>query len=174
MSVPELWAVKTFLKSLVSAAMSGVNEVFLEGLQLLLRVIGNEASAAQPVVHLPSATGTGVDVEDEVKAGPVLFMLPGVEGMASILEPLAKNLKYQTVCLQLGYDDMGHTIHDLAQSLLLVYITYCLSNPFTALTISAPSQRMLKLIFISEGRNSLFPIFYCLNQNYICTFCTCV
>jgi fatty acid synthase len=119
----------------VFAGLSDVNEVSLEGLQLLLRVLGDEASAAQPVVRLPSATGTGADVEDEVKAGPVLFMLPGVEGMASILEPLAKNLKYQTVCLQLGYTAMGHTIHDLAQSLLPVYIRDCLNNPFTALIV---------------------------------------
>jgi hypothetical protein len=164
MLIPEVRAVTTFMNSLVSPAVSSVNEVSLEGLQLLLRVIGNEASAAQPVVRLPSATGTGVDVEDEVKAGPVLFMLPGVEGMASIMEPLAKNLKYQTVCLQLGYNDRGHTIHDLAQSLLPVYITYCLSNPFTALTILAPSQRMLelnvlKLTLTSEGRSNLFPVF---------------
>jgi hypothetical protein len=163
----------------VFEAPSGVNVVRTEGLQLLLRLIGDETSAARPVVRLPSATGTGVDVEDEVKAGPVLFMLPGLEGVANVLEPLAKNLHYQTVCLQLGYSDMGHTIHDLAQSLLPVYITYCLSNPFTALTISAPSQRMLelnvlKLILISEGRNNLFPVFYSLNKNCICTVCTSV
>jgi hypothetical protein len=107
----------------VFAAASGDNEVHLEGLQLLLRVIGDETSVAQPVVRLPSATGVGSDVEDEVKAGPVLFMLPGVECMASILEPLAKNLKYQTICLQLDYSDMGHTIDYMAQSLLPVCIT---------------------------------------------------
>jgi hypothetical protein len=87
-------------------------------------VIGDEVSAARPVVLLPSASG----------AGPVLFMLPGVEGVACVLEPLAMNLKYQTVCLQLNYRDTGHTVHDMAQSLLPVCVTLLSNNGFTAFT----------------------------------------
>jgi len=94
------------------------NEVPLRPMQLLLRVCGNEASVTQPVVRLPSASGSGTDVEDDLKAGPILFMLPGLEGMASVLEPLARNLKYQTVCLQLGYSHIGQTVQDMAQALL--------------------------------------------------------
>jgi hypothetical protein len=105
-----------------------------EGLQLVLHVMGDKTSATQPVVRLPSAAGAGADVEDELKAGPILFMLPGAEGVASILGPLAKNLEYQTVCLQLNYRDMGQTIHDMAQSLLPVCIAHLSNNPFMALT----------------------------------------
>jgi hypothetical protein len=47
-------------------------------------------------------------------------MIPGVEGMGSILEPLAKNLKYQALCLQLGYTIVGDTAQDMAQALLPV------------------------------------------------------
>jgi hypothetical protein len=72
---------------------------------LLLRVTGDEASAVQPVVLLPSALGAAADAEDELKAGPIFFMLPGTEGAACVLEPLAKNLKYHTYCLQLNYGD---------------------------------------------------------------------
>jgi fatty acid synthase len=111
------------LKPVVFADASDDDEVHLEGLQLLLRVIGDETSTAEPIVRLPSVTGVGADVEDELKAGPVLFILPGVEGVASVLKPLAKNLKYQTVCLQLGYSDTGETVRDMAQSLLPVNIT---------------------------------------------------
>jgi hypothetical protein len=100
--------------------------------QLMLHMIGDETSPAQPVVCLPSATGAGTDVEDETKAGPILFMFPGGEGVACGLEHLAKNLEYQTVCLQLNYGDIGKTIHDMAQSLLPVYIAHLLNNPFTA------------------------------------------
>jgi hypothetical protein len=107
----------------VFAALSVDDEGPTEGLHLLLRVIGDEAAASQPVVHLPSAAGAGVDVEDELKAGPILFMLPGVEGAACVLEPLAKNLKYQTLCLQPEYSDIGQTIHDMAQSLLPVSVS---------------------------------------------------
>ena len=99
------------------------NEDPLLPMQLLLQVIGDEASVTQPVVRLPSACGSGTDVEDGLKAGPILFMLPGLDCTAVILEPLARNLKYQTVCLQLGYNHLGQTVQDMAQSLLPVQIT---------------------------------------------------
>ena len=99
------------------------NEDTLLPVQLLLQVIGDEASFTQPVVRLPSACGSGTDVEDCLKAGPILFMLPGLDGTAVILEPLARNLKYQTVCLQLGYSHLGQTVQDMAQPLLPVQIT---------------------------------------------------
>jgi hypothetical protein len=89
----------------------------------MLRACGDKASVTQPVVRLPSASGSGRDVEDDLKAGPILFMLPGLESVASVLEPLARNLKYQTVCLQLGYSHMGQTVQDTAQALLPVQIT---------------------------------------------------
>lgn len=100
--------------------MPCVNEVPLQGLELLLRAIGDEETTVHPVLHLPSAFGTGKHVEDVAKAGPILFMIPGVEGMGSILEPLARNLKYQTLCLQLGYSNAGDTAQDMAQALLPV------------------------------------------------------
>ncbi|PNF15443.1 hypothetical protein B7P43_G18126 [Cryptotermes secundus] len=113
-----------------SQALS-VDDGPIEGLQLLLHVTGDEASAAQPVVHLPSAAGAEPDTADDVKAGPLLFMLTGAEGVACILEPLAKNLKYQIVCLQLNYRDIGQTIQDIAQSLVPVCLAHLLNNPFT-------------------------------------------
>jgi hypothetical protein len=97
--------------------------VLLQPIQFLLRLYGNEASVTQSVVQLPSASGSGADVEDDLKTGPILFMLPGLEGMAINLEPLARNLKYQTVCLQLGYSHMGQTVQDMVHSLLPVQIT---------------------------------------------------
>jgi fatty acid synthase len=98
------------------------NAVPLQPIQLLLQLCGDETSVTEPVVRLPSASGSGTDVEDDLKAGPILFMLPGLEGMASILEPLARNLNYQTICLQLGYSNLGQTVQDMAQALLPVQI----------------------------------------------------
>jgi hypothetical protein len=119
----------------VFAARSVDDDGTSEGLHLLLRVTGDGESAVEPVVLLLSAIGPGADVEcgspsstsganveDGLKAGPILFMLPGVEGEACILEPLAKNLRYQTLCLQLNYGDIGQTVHYMAQSLLPVCI----------------------------------------------------
>ena len=112
-----------FLKCVMFVDQSVDNAVPLQTMQLLLRVCGDDASCTQPVVRLPSAFGSGTDVEDDLKAGPILFMLPGLEGTASILEPLARNLNYQTVCLQLGYSHLGQTVQDMAQALLPVQIT---------------------------------------------------
>jgi len=112
-----------FLKCVMFVDQSVDKEASPQPLHLLLRVCGDKASVTQPVVRLPSASGSGTDVEDDLKAGPILFMLPGLEGVASILEPLARNLNYQTVCLQLGYSQLGQTVQDMAQTLLPVQIT---------------------------------------------------
>ena len=112
-----------FLNCVMFIDQSVDNEVPLRPMQLLFRVCGDETSVTQPVVRLPSASGSGTDVDDDLKAGPILFMLPGLEGMARVLEPLARNLKYQTVCLQLGYSHLGQTVQDMAQALLPVQIT---------------------------------------------------
>jgi fatty acid synthase len=109
-----------YFSNIVIPVPSCGNEGPLEGLDFLLRVVGDEISASEPILRLPSATGVGKDVEDVAKAGPVLFMIPGVEGMGSVLEPLAKNLKYQALCLQLGYNNTGRTVEDMAQALLPV------------------------------------------------------
>ncbi|PNF18738.1 hypothetical protein B7P43_G05011 [Cryptotermes secundus] len=124
-------------------------------MQLLLHVLGDEASSLYPVVRLPSAAGAGADVEDELKAGPVLFMLPGVEGVASVLEPLAKNLKYQAVCLQLNYRDIGQTAHDIAQSLLPhIHSRLAPGAPFRLLGYSYGVMLALELALAleAEGR----------------------
>jgi hypothetical protein len=112
-----------FLQCVMFVGQSVDNEVPLQPIQLLFRFCGDEASVTQPVVWLPSACGSGTNVEDGFKSGPILFMLPGLEGMASSLEPLARNLNYQTVCLQLGYSHLGQTVQDMVQALLPVQIT---------------------------------------------------
>jgi hypothetical protein len=105
----------------VFAALSADDEELTEGLHLLLHVTGDKVSVTQPTVRLPSAAGAGTDVEDELKAGPVLFMLPGVEGVACVLEPLARNLQYQTICLQPDYSTIGQTVQGMTRSLLPVW-----------------------------------------------------
>jgi hypothetical protein len=122
-----------YLKCIMFLDQSVDSAVPLQPMQMLLQACADEASVTQPVVRLPSASGSGADVEDDLKAGPILFMLPGWEGMASSLEPLARNLKYQTICLQLGYSHLGQTVQDMAQSLLPVKITNYLRNTFNAL-----------------------------------------
>lgn len=46
-------------------------------------------------------------------------------GVASVMEPLAKNLKAQALCLQFDYENTYDTIGDLAETLMPVS-TICL------------------------------------------------
>ena len=94
-------------------------ESHLEGLQLLLHMIGGEESASESVLHLPSAY-----LSDRDESGPVLIMMPGVEGTASVLKSLASNLRYQTLCLQYGYHNIGDSIQEMAFSLIPVGYFY--------------------------------------------------
>lgn len=41
-------------------------------------------------------------------------------GVASVMEPLAKNLKAQTLCLQFDYENSYDTIGDMADNLIPV------------------------------------------------------
>lgn len=43
-------------------------------------------------------------------------------GVASVMEPLAKNLKAQTLCLQFDYENSYETIGDMADNLIPVSI----------------------------------------------------
>ena len=92
-------------------------ELPAEGIDLLFRVVGDEANTKETIMHLPSALDK--DVEKTT-----LFMLPGIECVASVLEPLAYNLKYETICLQMAYNFMGETIQEIAKSLLPVSIIF--------------------------------------------------
>ncbi|XP_063218658.1 fatty acid synthase-like [Bacillus rossius redtenbacheri] len=79
---------------------------------LMMSVMGDEASARLPVMELPSA----VDPADA--SAPLVIMLPGIEGMASVLLPLAANLTSRTISLQLKHDNFPESIAQLAEELL--------------------------------------------------------
>lgn len=93
------------------------NKLPQEGLAHLLRVIGDEFSSGQPVVRLPSLVNDGSVIE-ELSTNETVFMIPGVEGVSSIMEPLAKNLSAQALCLQFDNEASFDTIHEIAASLL--------------------------------------------------------
>ncbi|CAH0385876.1 unnamed protein product [Bemisia tabaci] len=88
------------------------------GLNFLLRTIGDELMASEPIVRLPSLSGDGSVIEDMHCKDTLIFAIPGVEGVASIMEPLAKNLNAQVLCLQYDFERPASTIQELAQSLV--------------------------------------------------------
>lgn len=89
----------------------------MNGIEFLLRAIGNEESASHVVMPLLSL----VDENESPANLPIMFMVPGVEGMASVLEPLARNLKSAVIGLQLGYRQMQeNTTKEMARVFLPV------------------------------------------------------
>lgn len=59
-------------------------------------------------------TEAAVDCKNKV------ILIPGIEGVASILEPLAKRLRVQAVCAQLGFENQNEEIQTISQQLLHV------------------------------------------------------
>ncbi|KAJ4448693.1 hypothetical protein ANN_00083 [Periplaneta americana] len=93
------------------AALSDSPDLF-QNMRLLIREIGDEQTAAQTMMRMDG----GVEGVEDTR--PTLFMLPGVDGMAVGLQPLAANLDCQVWCLQLGYVSEQQTVQDMAHSLL--------------------------------------------------------
>lgn len=89
-----------------------------QGIAHLIRVIGDELTAGLPVVRLPSLIGDGSVIEEFGGSHPTCFLIPGVEGVASVVEPLAAHLSVQALCLQFNYEIPFETVEDLAKSLL--------------------------------------------------------
>lgn len=80
-------------------------------LQLQLKLIGDESSASERIIELES-------LDEE----PVVYMVPGIEGMVPVMEVLAKKIKARVLCLQ--YDLEAETIEEMGYYLYEVsYIT---------------------------------------------------
>ena len=65
--------------------------------------------ASEPLVGLESLIGDSTSnmITSSVQHPPV-FLVPGVEGMASVFENLAKKLEFPTTCLQFPYNDAAN------------------------------------------------------------------
>ncbi|CAI6352158.1 unnamed protein product [Macrosiphum euphorbiae] len=84
------------------------------GLGYLIRAIGEESSAYNSIMRIPSLCEDGSVVEQPTTKLNTLFVIPGLEGISSMMEPLSNNLNMQVLCLQ--YDILGtaSTIEEMA------------------------------------------------------------
>uniref|UniRef100_A0A8D8UL46 Fatty acid synthase n=1 Tax=Cacopsylla melanoneura TaxID=428564 RepID=A0A8D8UL46_9HEMI len=96
----------------------GVEDIPNFGIQYLMRTVGDERLAGKPVLRLPSLKGNGSTDEDAVGNNNTVFMIPGIEGVASVLEPLARNINAQVLAFQFDYANPPDTIPGLADSIL--------------------------------------------------------
>ncbi|KAG8225765.1 hypothetical protein J437_LFUL005724, partial [Ladona fulva] len=87
-------------------------EVKSIGFDFLQRVIGEEHSEVTPLAILPSLCPM------ECAGVPPVFMVPGIEGMAAVLEPLAREMRYPVVCLQMDKDAPTSSISQMASYLI--------------------------------------------------------
>ncbi|KAJ8887678.1 hypothetical protein PR048_013896, partial [Dryococelus australis] len=78
-------------------------------IKLMMSIVGDEAFALMPIIELPST----IDPADT--SAPVIIMIPGIEGMAHVLSPLANNLDYRTLSVQFKQDYNLKSISQLAE-----------------------------------------------------------
>lgn len=91
-----------------------ISQVSDVGLNYLIRAIGDESFAYNSIMRIPSLCEDGSTVEQPTTNQRTLFVIPGLEGIASIMEPLAKNLNLQVLCLQYDIVSEASTIAEMA------------------------------------------------------------
>jgi len=97
-----------------------INQISDVGMKYLIRAIGDESSAYHSVVRMPSLCENGSTVEQPTTDQRTLFVIPGLEGFSSMMEPLSKNLNMQVLCLQYDLNSEATTIEEMAASYYLV------------------------------------------------------
>lgn len=83
-------------------------------IQQLLHYVGNAEVSNVPVINMKTLSH---EMEHKTYVPHVIF-LPGIEGVASTMEPLARKLKARISCMQ--YSVQVESITELAKSLLPV------------------------------------------------------
>lgn len=93
---------------------NSVNQISVGGLNYLIRAVGEESSAYESVMRIPSLCENGSTVEQPTTEYSTLFVIPGLEGIASMMEPLGRNLNMQVLCLQYDIIGKSETIEEMA------------------------------------------------------------
>ncbi|KAM3963796.1 fatty acid synthase-like [Aphomia sociella] len=88
------------------------------GLKVLLRNFGEEKLANEPLIYMPTMVSDGVEGEEAIHVMEnVMFMIPGLEGCAAVLEPLCRRLKIKVCVLQLGTEHKNETCEQMVDRL---------------------------------------------------------
>lgn len=118
----------------------------LLGMQMLYRVVGDQDIV--PDVCLKMKT------MDEPGRAEV-FLIPGIEGLASIFKDIAPKLKSPACCLQIGVSSIQTTIDDIMKQLLPVCNVSLIQTMFDVYMHLKNSTRKI---------NSLFVLIWCLQH----------
>ncbi|XP_050425474.1 fatty acid synthase [Adelges cooleyi] len=124
------------------------------GLNYLIRVVGDEATAYNSIMRIPSLCDDGSTIEQPTSSQRTLFVIPGLEGISSIMEPLAKNLDMQILCLQYDIKSEARTIEDMAAAHYLVLEERLpINQEFLILGYSFGGLIALELVKLLEKNN---------------------
>ncbi|XP_059048240.1 fatty acid synthase-like [Achroia grisella] len=94
------------------------------GLKVLIRNFGEEKLANEPLLYMPTMISDGVEGEEAIHVmDNVMFMLPGLEGCASALEPLCRRLKIKVCVLQLGTEHKNENCGQMVERLYQLAIS---------------------------------------------------
>ncbi|KAF9823811.1 hypothetical protein SFRURICE_006662 [Spodoptera frugiperda] len=117
------------------------------GLRVLMRNFGEENTASEPLVYMPSMVSDGVEGEEAIHVMErVMFMLPGLEGCAAVLEPLCRRLKIKVCVLQLGVEHKNENMDQMVNRLHQTVISRLAPGaPFWLLGYSYGSLLILEL-----------------------------
>ncbi|CAB3220194.1 unnamed protein product [Arctia plantaginis] len=117
------------------------------GLKVIMRNFGDEKLVSEPLVYMSSLVGDGVEGEEEINVMErVMFMIPGIEGCAAVLEPLCRRLKIKVCVLQLGTEHKSENMEQMVNRLYQSVISRLAPGaPFWLLGYSFGSLLILEL-----------------------------
>lgn len=85
------------------------------GIEMIFRAIGEDAEFDLSEMIMDTKV-------DSTSKAPKIFMIPGIEGFAKLLRPLAQNLEVHATCLQFDQDAKFTSLQGFAESLVPVSI----------------------------------------------------
>ncbi|XP_050299399.1 fatty acid synthase-like [Anthonomus grandis grandis] len=119
----------------------------LMGMEMILRLMGDAATA-----NIPVLTYKGLPPRNNQYA-PTVVLFPGIEGVASVLEPLYKNLVADIVGLQYPNDTQKDTIQQMAAAVLpYVEERISKSTPFYFICYSFGGTVALETVALLEEK----------------------
>ncbi|XP_050353258.1 fatty acid synthase-like [Nymphalis io] len=123
------------------------------GLKVLMRNFGDENLSSKPYIYMPSVVSDGSEIDVSVHEKVLtMFMLPGVEGCASAMAALCRELKIKTCVLQFGNDGNRDTLDSLVNRLhKTVKSKLAPGSPYILLGYSFGTLPMLKLASLLES-----------------------
>ncbi|XP_063541437.1 fatty acid synthase-like isoform X1 [Cydia strobilella] len=136
------------------------------GLRVLMRNFGEERLVSEPFIYMPTMVTDGTEGHEAIHdtENPPMFILPGLEGAASVMEPLCKRLKCKVCVLQLGVENLNEDIEAMVNRLYLTVRTRLApGGPFTLLGYSFGCQLMLELAAKLEAEGHKNGLVFCVD-----------